>query len=172
MSATRSSYPTTRASSPSFSLPCEMSNLPSPLRLSMDNGSPFTVNPYPFFTYQSDPRPETLAFCLFQPNTGRVDSGNEIKYMNLFDAQVDAMRSALNAVGFKDIDILIAETGWPYHVDDNEIGPIVENARAYNGNLIAHLRSMVGTPLMPRKYVETYIFTLYDEDLKPGPASE
>ncbi|KAM1457232.1 hypothetical protein ACFX13_035292 [Malus domestica] len=85
---------------------------------------------------------------------------------------VDVVRSALNAVGFKDIDILIAETGWPYHGDDNEIGPSVENARAYNGNLIAHLRSMVGTPLMPGQSVETYIFALYDEDLKPGPASE
>ncbi|TQD81281.1 hypothetical protein C1H46_033163 [Malus baccata] len=86
--------------------------------------------------------------------------------------KVDAVRSALNAFGFKDIDILIAETGWPYHGDDNEIGPSVENARAYNGNLIAHLRSMVGTPLMPGKSVEMYIFALYDEDLKPGPASE
>ena len=52
------------------------------------NGSPLTINPYPFFAYQSDPRPETLAFCLFQPNAGRVDSGTNIKYMNMFDAQV------------------------------------------------------------------------------------
>jgi len=51
-------------------------------------GSPFTINPYPFFAYQSDPRPDTLAFCLFQPNAGRVDSGTNIKYMNMFDAQV------------------------------------------------------------------------------------
>lgn len=52
-------------------------------------GSPFTINPYPFFAYQSDPRPETLAFCLFQPNAGRVDSGSKIKYTNMFDAQVN-----------------------------------------------------------------------------------
>lgn len=52
------------------------------------NGSPFPVNPYPYFAYQSDPRPETLAFCLFQPNSGRVDSGTNIKYTNMFDAQV------------------------------------------------------------------------------------
>ncbi|GAB2303270.1 Glucan endo-1,3-beta-D-glucosidase [Dionaea muscipula] len=51
-------------------------------------GSPLAINPYPFFAYQSDPRPETLAFCLFQPNAGRVDSGTDIKYMNMFDAQV------------------------------------------------------------------------------------
>lgn len=31
---------------------------------------------------------------------------------------------------------------------------------------------MVGTPLMPGKSVDTYIFELYDEDLKPGPTSE
>ncbi|CAI0377324.1 unnamed protein product [Linum tenue] len=135
-------------------------------------GSPIAVNPYPFFAYQSDPRPETLAFCLFQPNAGRVDSGSGIKYMNMFDAQVDAVRSALNGIGFKDIDIMVAETGWPYKGDPNEVGASVENARAYNGNLIAHLRSMAGTPLMPGKSVDTYLFALYDEDLKPGPSSE
>ena len=86
--------------------------------------------------------------------------------------QVDAVRSALNAMGFNDIEILVAETGWPYKGDSNEVGPSVENARAYNGNLISRLRSMVGTPLMPGKSVDTYIFALYDEDLKPGPGSE
>ncbi|XP_059637443.1 glucan endo-1,3-beta-glucosidase 7-like [Cornus florida] len=135
-------------------------------------GSPFTINPYPFFAYQSDPRPDTLAFCLFQPNAGRVDSGTNIKYTNMFDAQVDAVRSALNSMGFKDVEIVIAETGWPYKGDSNEVGPSVENAKAYNGNLVAHLRSKVGTPLMPGKSVDTYIFALYDEDLKPGPGSE
>lgn len=82
------------------------------------------------------------------------------------------MKSALNAIGFNDIDILVAETGWPYRGDNNEVGPSVENAKAYNGNLIKHLRSMVGTPLIPGKPVETYIFALYDENLKPGPTSE
>lgn len=51
-------------------------------------GSGFSFNPYPFFAYQSDPRPETLAFCLFQPNSGRLDPGTGIKYTNMFDAQV------------------------------------------------------------------------------------
>ncbi|WCJ33888.1 Glucan endo-1 3-beta-glucosidase 7 [Euphorbia peplus] len=142
------------------------------LQFQKDNGSPLAVNPYPFFAYQSDPRPETLAFCLFQPNSGRVDSGNGIVYMNMFDAQVDAVRSALNAMGFKDVEIMVAETGWPYKGDGNEVGPSIENARAYNGNLIAHLRSLVGTPLMPGKSVDTYLFAIYDEDLKPGPSSE
>ncbi|XP_009804917.1 glucan endo-1,3-beta-D-glucosidase isoform X2 [Nicotiana sylvestris] len=142
------------------------------LQFHKENGSPLMINPYPFFAYQSDPRPETLAFCLFQPNAGRVDSGSGIKYMNMFDAQVDAIHSALNAWGFKEVQIVVAETGWPYKGDPNEVGPSVDNAKAYNGNLINHLRSMVGTPLMPGISVDTYIFALYDEDLKPGPGSE
>ncbi|KAL7156656.1 hypothetical protein ABFS83_02G023500 [Erythranthe nasuta] len=142
------------------------------LQFHSSNGSPFMINPYPFFAYQSDPRPETLAFCLFQPNAGRVDSGSGIKYMNMFDAQVDSVHSALKGMGFKDVEIVVAETGWPYKGDSNEVGPSLDSAKAYNGNLINHLRSMVGTPLMPGKSVDTYIFALYDEDLKPGPGSE
>ncbi|XP_004238250.2 glucan endo-1,3-beta-glucosidase 7 [Solanum lycopersicum] len=142
------------------------------LEFNKATGSPFAINPYPFFAYQSDPRPDTLAFCLFQPNAGRVDAGTKIKYTNMFDAQVDAIRAALNSMGFKEVEIVIAETGWPYKGDSNEVGPSIENAKAYNGNLIAHLRSMVGTPLMPGKSVDTYLFAIYDEDLKPGPTSE
>lgn len=75
-------------------------------------------------------------------------------------------------MGHGDVEIVVAETGWPYKGDDNEVGPSVQNAKAYNGNLIAHLRSMVGTPLTPGKSVDTYFFALYDENLKPGPGSE
>lgn len=85
---------------------------------------------------------------------------------------MDAVRSALDSLGFKNVEIVVAETGWPYKGDNDEVGPSLENAKAYNGNLIAHLRSKVGTPLMPGKSVDTYLFALYDEDLKPGPASE
>lgn len=53
-----------------------------------ESGAPFSVNPYPFFAYQSDPRDETLSFCLFRENAGRFDKGTGIKYTNMFDAQV------------------------------------------------------------------------------------
>jgi exo-beta-1,3-glucanase (GH17 family) len=36
----------------------------------------------------------------------------------------------------------VAETGWPFKGDDNDVGPSIENAKAYNGNLIAHLCSL------------------------------
>lgn len=85
---------------------------------------------------------------------------------------MDGIRSALDRVGFKGVEIVIAETGWPYKGDDGEVGASVENAKVYNGNLIAHLRSMVGTPLMPGKSLDTYLFAMYDENQKPGPTSE
>ncbi|CAH2051590.1 unnamed protein product [Thlaspi arvense] len=142
------------------------------LQFLSETGSPFVINPYPFFAYLSDQRPETLSFCLFQPNPGRVDSNTGIKYMNMFDAQVDAVHSALKSMGFEKVEVVVAETGWPTSGDSNVVGPSVENAKAYNGNLIAYLRSMVGTPLMPGKSIDTYIFALFDENLKPGPSFE
>ncbi|KAL5679730.1 hypothetical protein ACJX0J_006115, partial [Zea mays] len=136
------------------------------------NGAPFMINPYPYFAYASDTRPETLAFCLFQPNAGRVDAVSGLTYTNMFDAQLDAIRAALDAKGYSDVEIVIAETGWPYKGDADEAGATVDNAKAYNSNLVAHLKSQVGTPRTPGKSVDTYIFALYDEDLKGGPESE
>lgn len=92
--------------------------------------------------------------------------------MDLNIEQVDAVHSALSAMGFPDIEVMVAETGWPSRGDNNEVGTTVENANAYNGNLISHLKSLVGTPLMPGKSVDTFIFALFDENLKPGPESE
>ncbi|KAJ6814893.1 putative glucan endo-1,3-beta-glucosidase 7 [Iris pallida] len=134
--------------------------------------SPFMINPYPYFAYRDDPRPETLAYCLFQPNLGRLDAGTKITYTNMFDAQVDAVRSAVNAAGFPGVEIVVAETGWPYNGDANEAGATLENAKAFTAGLVNHLRTMVGTPLMPGKSVDTYFFELYDENLKGGPTSE
>lgn len=80
---TQSDPPSSGAFDPSFG-----DTMKAMLAFQRSTGSPFMINPYPFFAYRSDPRAETLAFCLFQPNAGRVDSGSGIKYMNMFDAQV------------------------------------------------------------------------------------
>lgn len=84
MSVLSQSYPP----SSSFFNPVYQDTMRGLLEFQRENGSPFAINPYPFFAYKSDPRPEMLAFCLFQPNSGQVDSGTGITYVNMFDAQV------------------------------------------------------------------------------------
>ncbi|KAK9284322.1 hypothetical protein L1049_023493 [Liquidambar formosana] len=50
---------------------------------------------------------------------------------------------------------------------DEEMDTIV-NAQMYNNNLIAHVVSSVGTPKRPGKGIETYVFAVFNEDLKPN----
>ncbi|CAN1228049.1 Glucan endo-1,3-beta-glucosidase [Linum grandiflorum] len=70
-------------------------------------------------------------------------------------------------------EIAIAETGWPSRGDpSSQIGVGIENAALYNRNLISHVSSGAGTPLMPNRSFETYIFALFNEDRKPGPVCE
>eukprot|EP00253_Pinus_taeda_P000811 PITA_00811 len=135
-------------------------------------GAPLMINSYPFFAYKSNPTDQTLAYALFKPNPGFYDSNTGLTYSNMFDAQLDAVYSAMKYLGYPGIDIVVAETGWPSAGDPTEAGVSLQNAITYNGNLIKHVTSMVGTPLRPNRYIKTYIFALFNEDLKPGPSSE
>lgn len=130
--------------------------------------APFMVNPYPFFGYSSD----TLDYALFRPNSGVVDENTKLRYTNMLDAQLDATFSAMKLLGFDDLEIVIAETGWPSEGDLSQVGVSPDNAAEFNGNLIRHVTSGDGTPLMPNRTFETYIFALFNENLKPGPTCE
>lgn len=131
-------------------------------------GAPFMVNPYPYFGYTA----KTLDYALFKPNPGVFDKNTGITYTNMFVAQLDAVYSAMKLLGFSDVDIVVAETGWPSVGDMDQPAVNVQNALSYNGNLIKFVSSNVGTPLMPNRTFETYIFALFNEDLKPGSTAE
>ncbi|PON33514.1 Glycoside hydrolase [Parasponia andersonii] len=125
--------------------------------------SPIMINPYPFFGFSA----KTLNYALFKPNGGVFDNATGLNYTNMFDAQMDAVFSAMKKVGYDDVDIVVAETGWPSAGDPNQPDVNVENALSYNGNLMRHVSSGRGTPLMPNRTFETYIFSLFNENLKP-----
>lgn len=125
--------------------------------------SPFMINPYPFFGFSA----KTLNYALFRPNGGIFDNVTGLNYTNMFDAQMDAVFSAMKKVGYDDVDIVVAETGWPSAGDPNQPDVNVQNALSYNGNLVRHVSSGKGTPLMPNRTFETYIFSLFNENLKP-----
>ncbi|KAM7479295.1 hypothetical protein LguiA_027508 [Lonicera macranthoides] len=136
------------------------------LRFLREHNSPFMITNYPYYSFQNNPTPENLAFCTFQKNAGRVDPVTGYKYWNMFDWKIDAIRNALDGYQYRDLEIMVAETGWPTWGDNREVGATTENARIYNANLVHHLRTSTGTPMMPNKVVSTYIQSIFDENLK------
>ncbi|BBN06386.1 protein MpGH17.13 [Marchantia polymorpha subsp. ruderalis] len=138
-------------------------------------GSPFMINAYPYFAYTGNPKNTSLNFVLFQPadaSETRFDPVSGLTYSNMFDAQCDAVFWAMEKLGFKNVSIAVTETGWPSAGDPYEFGPSMADAQTFNRNLIRHIGTGVGTPLRPGAVIDTYIFALYNENLKAGPASE
>ncbi|KAK3138637.1 hypothetical protein QOZ80_5AG0371420 [Eleusine coracana subsp. coracana] len=135
-------------------------------------GSPFLLNAYPFFAYKASPATVSLPYVLFEPNPGVVDPATNLTYDNMLYAQIDAVYAAMNAVGHADIAVKISETGWPSKGDEDEVGATVQNAALYNGNLMKRIATGQGTPLKPDVPVDVFVFALFNEDMKPGPASE
>lgn len=135
-------------------------------------GSYLMVNAYPFFAYESNADVISLDYALFRDNPGVVDAGSGYRYFNLFDAQIDAVFAAMSALKYDDIKMVVTETGWPSKGDENEIGASVENAAAYNGNLVRRILNGGGTPLRPKADLTVYLFALFNENKKNGPTSE
>lgn len=139
------------------------------LELLRKSGSFLMFNVYPFFAYSANSDVIPLDYAIFRPNSGVVDPNTGKQYFSLFDAQLDAVFSALKAVGYEDVKIVVSETGWPSKGDENEIGAGEENAAAYNGNLVRRVLSgNAGTPLMPDAGIDVYLFALFNENQKTG----
>ncbi|KAK1287225.1 Glucan endo-1,3-beta-glucosidase 14 [Acorus calamus] len=134
--------------------------------------SPFLINAYPFFAYKDDPKSIPLEYVLFEPNSGVTDPNTNLTYDNMLYAQIDSVYSAIKAMGHTDVDVKISETGWPSKGDPDEVGATIQNAQLYNGNLLQRIAMNQGTPMKPNVPVDVYVFALFNEDLKPGPASE
>ncbi|PON63216.1 Glycoside hydrolase [Parasponia andersonii] len=135
-------------------------------------GSPFCLNAYPFLAYMSDPENIDINYALFQSTQGIYDPKTDLHYDNMLDAQIDAAYAALEDAGFKKMEVIITETGWASHGDENESAATANNARTYNYNLRKRLAKKKGTPFRPKNVVKAYIFAVFNENLKPGPTSE
>lgn len=134
--------------------------------------APFWVNAYPYFAYKADPSGIPLDYVLFNPNGGMEDPHTRLRYDNMLYAQVDAANFALERLGYGGVEVSVSETGWPSKGDTDELGASAENARAYNRNLLMRQMANEGTPLVPNRRLEVYLFAMFNEDLKPGPTSE
>jgi exo-beta-1,3-glucanase (GH17 family) len=139
------------------------------LEFHRQTGSPFMVNPYPYFGYNGG----TLAYALARPGAvGVADPGTGVTYTSMFEAQLDSVFSAMKRLGFGDVEIAVGETGWPSKAEDGQAGVSAAEAAEYNRYLIGEASGGSGTPLMPKRTFETYIFSLFNENLKPGPVAE
>ncbi|KAJ7561228.1 hypothetical protein O6H91_03G019800 [Diphasiastrum complanatum] len=133
---------------------------------------PFFINVYPYFAWASNPQQISLDYTLFGSRTVMVEDGSR-HYSSLLDAQLDALFSAMEKLGFDKVKLGISETGWPTKGDTDEIGATIANAALYNSGLIKWgLGAKKGTPLRPGRDIPTFVFSLFNENLKPGPSTE
>ncbi|KAK8491783.1 hypothetical protein V6N12_073105 [Hibiscus sabdariffa] len=128
--------------------------------------TPLMVNPYPYFAVSA--METNVDFFIFRKTLGLFDGNSGKVYSNALDVLLDKTYSAMLAAGFGDVDIVMSETGWPSAGDPGNAIATIDNAASYNRHLIRKIDSGIGTPLMPNRKFEAYIFGLFNENQKPG----
>ncbi|KDP36766.1 hypothetical protein JCGZ_08057 [Jatropha curcas] len=138
-----------------------------------DTGAPFMVNAYPYFAYRDNPGSVNLQYALLGNATGVRDPMGYV-YNNMLDAQIDAVRSAINALGYgnQTVQITVSESGWPSKGDPGDDAATPDNAKTYNTRLIERAQSNKGTPMKPKDNIEIFVFALFNENKKDGSVSE
>ncbi|MQL95824.1 hypothetical protein Taro_028508 [Colocasia esculenta] len=136
-----------------------------------ETSSPFLIQLYPFKLYNSDviPRASTgLATFDSRPGIFLTDPKTGLVYQNMFDAMVDATVAALDKLGYPDIRVVVAGTGWPSEGTDDqpEASPVI--AAEYTERLVSRLSSGAGTPALPDVTPVAYIFSLFDGPMVAG----
>ncbi|XP_020186956.1 glucan endo-1,3-beta-glucosidase GII [Aegilops tauschii subsp. strangulata] len=161
-------------------------------------GSHLTFNYYPYLAYRDHPDQINLDYVLFRPNKGQLDKGTGLMYYNMFDAMVDAVFHAVEKLSSSsehgrgrilsgsDSSASFIESGsangggttGPAAADNLGEQKSVSaaatpaNAQTYNNNLISKILRGTGTPYKPNAVISGYIFSLFNEDLKPGDDDE
>ncbi|KAI3516633.1 hypothetical protein L1887_15556 [Cichorium endivia] len=133
------------------------------------------LNVYPYEDYMQSNDAIPLDYALFRPLTPdkeAIDSNTLLHYTNVFDAVVDAAYFAMLYLNYTNIPIVVTESGWPSKGDSSEPDATLDNANTYNSNLIKHVLNNTGTPKHPGVGISTFIYELYNEDLRPGSVSE
>lgn len=135
----------------------------------------FFIDVYPYFPWSEDPTNINLDFALCRSkNLIYTDPVTGLEYNNLLDQMLDSIIFAMTKLGHQNIKLAIAETGWPNDGDIEQYGANIYNAATYNRNLVQKMTAKppIGTPARPGLIIPTFIFSLYNENQKPGPGTE
>ncbi|KAJ6334014.1 hypothetical protein OIU78_011010 [Salix suchowensis] len=129
----------------------------------------------PYFAWADNQQNINLDYALFKAgNITYTDPGTNLTYTNLLDQMLDAVAFAMKRLGYPDVRIFIAETGWPNDGDIDQVGANIYNSATFNRNVIKKLttKPAIGTPARPGWVIPSIIFSLYNENQKPGPGTE
>ncbi|CAL9038866.1 glucan endo-1,3-beta-glucosidase 4 [Musa acuminata AAA Group] len=145
------------------------------LQFLKNTGSSFMLNAQPYYAYAKGQGIFPLEYALFRPldpNNQIVDPNTNFQYTNMFDAMIDAAYYSMQSLNFSNIPVTVMASGWPSLGGASEPEANIDNALAYNSNLIRHVLNSSGTPSQPTTSVSTYVHELFNEDVRPGPVSE
>ncbi|XP_057954273.1 glucan endo-1,3-beta-glucosidase 9 [Malania oleifera] len=122
--------------------------------------SPFFVTISPFLSFHLN-KNVSLDFALFKPSARPRKDGHKT-YKSSFEVSYDTLVTALSTVGFPQMEVVIGQIGWP---TDGAPNATSSTAEAFMKGLIDYLHRKTGSPLRTRDPpIETYIFSLMDED--------
>lgn len=144
------------------------------LKFLKETDSCFFLDAYPYFTWSANHTIVPLNYALFKAKKREFyfDRNTKLTYENLLEQMIDSVVSAMAKLGYNDVPVALSETGWPNGGDVSEFGANVYNAATYNRNLVRVLARRKGTPLRPNVPIPTFIFALFNENLKGGPGTE
>ncbi|CAM0870583.1 unnamed protein product [Alopecurus aequalis] len=164
-------------------------------------GSYLSFNIYPYFAYMKNPQIDRN-YVLFLPNSGQSDPGTGLHYDNMFDAMVDAVFHAVeklrsspahthtrgrkldSTTDYITQSLKVKESGYSRGIyglassmtkASGLVGAQADattDAQTYNSNLISKILRGGGTPYKPNADLSANIFSLFNEDLKPGDDAE
>nr|AAM64490.1 beta-1,3-glucanase, putative [Arabidopsis thaliana] len=171
MDALRSSFP---PSSGTFREDIAVPMMLPLLKFLNGTNSFFFLDVYPYFPWSTDPVNNHLDFALFESNSTYTDPQTGLVYTNLLDQMLDSVIFAMTKLGYPNISLAISETGWPNDGDIHETGANIVNAATYNRNLIKKMTANppLGTPARRGAPIPTFLFSLFNENQKPGSGTE
>ncbi|RWR90745.1 glucan endo-1,3-beta-glucosidase [Cinnamomum micranthum f. kanehirae] len=127
--------------------------------------APLFVKIFPYFAIPDNIDEESIGLdnYLLEKLARPYMPCDQLKYKYVFDAMVDSISCAIDAMHFSNVDISVV-SGWPTAGSKKEA--TIENAQKYNKNLLRYVKEAEATP-RKTKCIDHFIFSMVDEEQLP-----